>query len=72
MTDDRPPEEAVREAVREQAEALVPADPHERWRVFVDLAAYHGRDHMTAAAGEAVREVAERVLTVLLLGEDEV
>ena len=63
--------DAVRDGVHERARALVPRNPHERWELFVDLGAYQGDDDMTAAAGEAVRVVAERLLTLLVLGDEE-
>lgn len=62
---------AVRDGVHERAQALVPSNAHERWELFVDLGAYRGDDDMTAAAGEAVRVVAERLLTLLVIGPDE-
>ncbi len=63
--------EAVSDDVHERAQALVPRNPHERWELFVDLGAYRGDDDMTAAAGEAVRVVAERLLTLLVDGDQE-
>lgn len=63
--------EAVRDSVLERARALVPRNAHERWELFVDLGAYRGDDDMTTAAGEAVRVVAERLLTLLVDGDEE-
>lgn len=67
------------DGISETADAIVPVYTHQRWLVFVDLAAYQedpsglGADtsDMTAAAGVALYMIAERLLTALLEDRDE-
>ena len=66
------------EYLSEVADQLVPIYTHERWQVFVDLAAYQedatelGDGDMTQLAGNALYMVAERLLRELFEnGEEE-
>lgn len=65
-------ESTLRDAVSEQADNLVPVYTYDRWKVFVDLAAWEvyteglaPPDDMTAMAGVALYLVAERLLDAL-------
>ena len=63
----------VEDAIHELADSLVPIYTHERWQVFVDLAAYQvdiadwvaGSEDMETLAGYALYEVARTLLTEL-------
>jgi|SRR6516225_10905127 hypothetical protein len=65
--------------ITEAADSVVPVYTHERWRVFVDLAAYNedptdlGADasDMTQAAGVALFLIAERLIQALLQEREE-
>lgn len=60
--------------VHEAADGIVPIYTHERWLVFVDLAAYQYEseladcmgDDMTAQAGVILYEIAERLIRELV------
>jgi hypothetical protein len=62
------------DAITEAADSAVPIYTHERWQVFVDLAAYNEdvtelgaeSSDLTACAGIALFMIAERLLTALL------
>ena len=63
--------------IYEMADGLVPIYTHERWQVFVDLAAYTEDitdfgpiDDMEQAAGVALFMIAERLLTALVAEEE--
>jgi hypothetical protein len=65
--------EDLTDTISEYADQAVPVYTHERWKVFVDLAAYTEEvtefgpvEDMTAAAGVALYMIAERLLNALI------
>lgn len=66
-------ETEIQDTISEYADQAVPIYTHERWQVFVDLAAYTEEvtdlgpvEDMTAAAGVALYMIAERLLNALI------